>query len=522
MNTSWTIGKRIITGFIAVLAISAVLGAFTLTQSAGVSRNFTEVADRSVPILRISSDIKARTLENVGIIYRHIASSDQADMAQLEARMQANAVKNTEDFAAIEKLQVTAAEKATYARLADCRVRFRKVEDEILAASHAATTAETSARVIARARAELDPVSAEYIGLVGDIVGQATASVAAASASTKSATSRLTSVTLFGTAGALLLGGFAAFAITRSTTRILTGVASSLNEAAAQVASAASQVSTASQSLAAGSSEQAASLEETSASLEEIDSQTRRNTESAETARTLADDTRQSTESGTQQMREMVAAMDDIKASSDNIAKIIKTIDEIAFQTNILALNAAVEAARAGEAGAGFAVVAEEVRGLAQRAAEAAKETAAKIDDSIRKSGRGAELSSRVSAGLAQITDKARRVNDLVLEISTASKDQAQGIHQVGTAVSQMDKVTQSNAASAEETASAAEELNSQSVCLVESVNELLRLVGGRTTRQADSSAYSTDYEVPAQRTTVSAPPVRRRAIAPALANSRN
>jgi len=183
-------------------------------------------------------------------------------------------------------------------------------------------------------------------------------------------------------------------------------------------------------------------------------------------------------------MREMSEAMGAIKTSSDNIAKIIKTIDEIAFQTNILALNAAVEAARAGEAGMGFAVVADEVRNLAQRSAKAAKETAEKIEDSIRKSEHGVEISARVGDSLQEILAKARQVDDLVAEIAIASKEQSQGITQVNTAVAQMDKVTQSNAANAEETASASEQLNAQAAGLKEAITELNALMRGTATRR--------------------------------------
>ncbi len=176
----------------------------------------------------------------------------------------------------------------------------------------------------------------------------------------------------------------------------------------------------------------------------------------------------------------VIAAMDDIKASSDGIAKIIKTIDELAFQTNILALNAAVEAARAGESGMGFAVVADEVRSLAQRCAQAAKETAGKIEDAVQKSAKGAEISAKVARSLEEIVTKARQVDEMAGEVAAASREQSQGIEQVNTAVSQMDKVTQSNAANAEESASAAEELNAQADALKDAVAELLQLVDGR------------------------------------------
>jgi methyl-accepting chemotaxis protein len=175
--------------------------------------------------------------------------------------------------------------------------------------------------------------------------------------------------------------------------------------------------------------------------------------------------------------------MHEIKASSDGIAKIIKTIDEIAFQTNILALNAAVEAARAGEAGMGFAVVAEEVRSLAQRSAAAAKETAAKIEDSIAKTAQGVEISAKVSKSLAEIVTKVRRVDELVAEVSTASGEQSQGVQQISTAVAQMDQIVQTNAAGAEESASASEELNAQALTLDATIADLVGLIEGQSTR---------------------------------------
>jgi methyl-accepting chemotaxis protein len=248
----------------------------------------------------------------------------------------------------------------------------------------------------------------------------------------------------------------------------------------AEILGASTQLADSSQTLASGSSEQAAALEETSASLEEIASMTRRNADSAVQAKELAGQTRGAADTGATDMNAMKRAMDEIKRSSDDISKIIKTIDEIAFQTNILALNAAVEAARAGEAGLGFAVVADEVRSLAQRAAQAARETAAKIEDSVARSENGVRISTKVAMSLTDIVDKARRVDALVAEIAVASKEQSQGIGEVNTAVSKLDKVTQANAASAEESASASEELNAQSAMLQEAVKGLCALVGGK------------------------------------------
>jgi methyl-accepting chemotaxis protein len=256
-----------------------------------------------------------------------------------------------------------------------------------------------------------------------------------------------------------------------------------LAASADQTSCAAGQVATASQSLAEGASESAASLEETGASLEEMSSMTRRNAESAGQCNQLMAESKTAVTGMAQATAEMAQTISRIKASADETAKIVKTIDEIAFQTNILALNAAVEAARAGEAGAGFAVVADEVRNLAQRCAQAARETAVKIEESVQNASNGVQVTGRVEAALQQTVTNAGKAAELVAEITQASQEQAQGIQQVNTAVSQMDKVTQSNAASAEESASAAEELNAQANALVDAVRELSELVDGRDSK---------------------------------------
>jgi methyl-accepting chemotaxis protein len=228
-----------------------------------------------------------------------------------------------------------------------------------------------------------------------------------------------------------------------------------------------------------------------------MSSMTKRNAENSQKANELAKQARAAADKGVGDMQAMSLAMEAIKASSDDIAKIIKTIDEIAFQTNILALNAAVEAARAGEAGMGFAVVADEVRNLAQRSAQAAKETAAKIEGAISKTRQGVELNRQVTQTLNEIVTKAHQVDELAAEVAGASHEQTQGIMQINIAVGQMDKVTQSNAASAEESAAAAAELNAQAATMKDSVARLAQLVSGAGASAGSGSGATAGHPAP-------------------------
>ena len=270
----------------------------------------------------------------------------------------------------------------------------------------------------------------------------------------------------------------AATVIIRRSSGELRSISSELSAGADQISGAASQVASASQSLAQSSSEQAASLQETSASSEEINSMTRKNAENSTTAAQNMTEASGRIAEANHDLDRMVLSMNEINASSDKIAKIIKVIDEIAFQTNILALNAAVEAARAGEAGMGFAVVADEVRNLAQRCAQAAKDTAGLIEESIVKSNEGKIALDQVATAVRSITSSATSVKTLVDNVNAGSHEQARGIEQVAKAILQMEKVTQTTAANAEESASAGQELSAQSETLRALVGRLENLVG--------------------------------------------
>jgi len=260
-----------------------------------------------------------------------------------------------------------------------------------------------------------------------------------------------------------------------------------LNGSADQVASASGQVSSTGQALAEASSEQAANLEETASSLEEMSSMIKATADNAQEADALMKEGNRSVESAGSDMDKMEQAMSKIADSGQEISKIVKSIDEIAFQTNLLALNAAVEAARAGEAGAGFAVVADEVRNLAMRAADAAKDTQNLVEDTIKRITEGAELVDRSKSGFKVVADSSEKVGCLISEISQASNEQSQGIEEINKGMAEMDKVVQQNAANAEESASAANEMSSQAASMKMMVVELVTLVSGKSEAEASN-----------------------------------
>jgi methyl-accepting chemotaxis protein len=285
----------------------------------------------------------------------------------------------------------------------------------------------------------------------------------------------------------------------RNFARPLDKIANDLGDGADEFLQVANQIAESSNRLAEGASEQAAAIEETSASLEEMSSMIHSSARNADQAKTLANDSQSNASEGLNSMQQMTEAMAAIERSSNEVAKIVKSIDEIAFQTNILALNAAVEAARAGEAGAGFAVVAEEVRSLAQRSAAAAHESAAKIEASILSSRQGATCLQGVGSSFSKIEAKVQETHNLVSEIALAAKEQALGIEHITTAIQEMSKVSQSSAANTEQIASAAEEMRRQAAMQRFTTSELRHVIDGSSIEPVNNgnSAENQQHQTP-------------------------
>ncbi len=334
---------------------------------------------------------------------------------------------------------------------------------------------------------EADEVGTKTMEILGEIEDMARDQINAATekadASARFTSTLMLITVIIGFVVAMALGFF----ISQSITRPVLKVIDALSGGSAQVQSASGQLSSSSQQLAQGASEQASSLEEISSSIEELTSMTKQNADNSMQANNMGKDASSAGDIGLQSVNKMSETVNGIKKSSDETAQIIKTIDEIAMQTNLLALNAAVEAARAGDAGRGFAVVAEEVRSLAQRSADAAKNTAVLIEGMQKNSESGVQASVDVENSIKEITETINKMTGLLGEVSSASNEQAQGLEQINKAVSEMDKVTQQNAANSEESASASEELAAQAQSFDVSVNNLKGIIGGTN----NASKYS-------------------------------
>jgi methyl-accepting chemotaxis protein len=478
MLKGFSLSAKLYFGFASVLAITAALGAFNYLKLGHIKSLQTLITTSCLPGVYEIEEINALMLENQTNTISHIFAASKEEKEAIDERMAG--VKGRIDKAMEEygKTITRDEDRKLFEAIKPARQAYADVRrDLILPLSHAMKEKEADEAEKKR----LEPLFKEMMDAIDASVAYNRESGHEAGSRIEWAVNNAKVSIVIGLILAVALGAAIGIFLSRSISSALNKVIASLTEGSEQVSSASQQVSQSSQQMAQGASEQASSLEETSASLEEMSSMTRQNSGNARQANETASDTRQAVEKSREAMERMSRAIGQIKESSDQTAKIVKTIDEIAFQTNLLALNAAVEAARAGDAGKGFAVVAEEVRNLAQRSAEAAKTTSSLIEESQKNAEHGVAVSQEVAGILSRIVDSVGKLSQLIGEVSRASQEQAKGIEQIGTAVTQMDKLTQANAANAEESASASEELSAQARELNDMVNVLVGIVSGRT-----------------------------------------
>jgi methyl-accepting chemotaxis protein len=472
--TNLTIPRRVGLGFLILVLGGLAAGGTALERLRGVAGHVNTLAGSTVPSVLTLSRLIESNLATLLAARSVVLDVDPERVRRGKEALRKAIAQGDRDIEAYGRSLVTDAEDARiFAAAREARLAFLAEVGRAVALDDAGDDAAARALVLDGVEPLADRCLTAFrqaIAYNGELTERE-----ATAARDGLRSGFLVSTVVLGLA--ILAGAALALGIIRSLSRSLLGISDALETGAGKTAEAAGQLTAVNQTVAAGCVEQGSAVAETGAALEQMSVMIRCTADNAARAKECAGQARQAAAAGAETMAAMDAAMRSIGTSSAEVAKIVKQIDEIAFQTNILALNAAVEAARAGEAGAGFAVVAEEVRSLAQRSAEAARETAERIEAAIERSRQGTASCDRMGSSLAEIAERATAADKLVAEIATAAQEQAQGIRQIGTAIAQLDQVTQENAARAGEGATAAADLSGEAAAVRDHVDRLRSLV---------------------------------------------
>jgi methyl-accepting chemotaxis protein len=471
-----TIGKKISFGFAATIAVTAVTGFVSYHAMSEIRDVAVDVADNSLHCYRAITGINDRAQANETDIAQLLDGADAAGAAAIFKDMQANTIGLDQDFAEYEKSTGNDREDAgNFEKLQKRRSDFEPSWSRVLALYQAGKLEDARHIFLT----ECAPLFAPYMAQIDCMTLYQDRSLHASTDKLFTNVNRGVFSVELGAVVALGFGVALSVLITGSLSRALGRLSRRLEVSAQQTTLASGQLASSGQSLADGACQQAARLEETSTSLEEIGAMTQQNADTAQQACVLSKEAQIVSEIGNMAMDKMSIAISAIQKSAAETARVVKTINEIAFQTNLLALNAAVEAARAGEAGKGFAVVAEEVRSLAMRSADAARSTASLIEESVEKASGGVVIAAEVATALTEITRVSGDASRLVAKIAAANSDQNHGVEVVSKSVRRLDKVTQANAATAQESAAFAQSMSDQSEQLWEVVGDLLKLING-------------------------------------------
>jgi len=477
----WTIGRRILAVAASLILICLVSNAINYLQFLDTQKDLTRMREDAIPGTTLAGELAEHMEKAFVHVLQAQAASSSAERDTVITEYNAIHAGYVAEMGNYEKSITQADDRANFELLKEKDAVYAEYSRKYIDLLQADKREEAEQLLDASLDAAYNGLSDQMAVVLKWNVNTAQEVVQNMTEDSRRANRVSLLVTLFALGIGITLSGVSIRGIKQSLSLVVT----ELQDGTLQVSAAARQANSSGQALAEGASEQAASLEETSSTMEELNSMTRRNGDNVRQANTLAKNATLAANKGAEEIQVMNQAMEDIKTASEGIAKIIKTIDDIAFQTNLLALNAAVEAARAGESGAGFAVVAEEVRNLAQRSALAAKETATKIEDAIDKTAQGVVISAKVAAAFNDIVDTTRQMEALSGEVAQATHEQTTGINQINTAVGQIDGVTQTIAATAEETAAASEELNSQAEAMLHTVMNLTILIGATSSKPA-------------------------------------